>query len=58
MAKSNVTIKQIEENMFSIKVENNEFEEFEVGDYIYIKKSEYEITQKITNCLVYARKTK
>lgn len=58
MTKSNVTVKQMEEDMFSIKVENNEFEEFEVGDYIFIKKSEYEITQKITNGLVYARKTK
>ena len=53
---SKVTIKHVEDNIFSITVADNEFKGFEPGEFIFIKKNEYEITQKITDCLVYVRK--
>lgn len=54
---SKVIIKHMEDNIFIITVEDNEFKGFEIGDYVFIKKTEYEIVQKVTDCMVYAKKS-
>ena len=54
---SKVIIKHMEDNIFIITVEDNEFKDFGIGDYVFIKKTEYEIVQKVTDCMVYAKKS-
>ena len=54
---SSVTIKHMEDNIFIITVADNEFKDFGIGDYVFIKKTEYEIVQKVTDCMVYAKKS-
>ena len=66
--KSNVKIKQLEENYFKITVEGNEFDIFPIDEIldenekplysIWIKNNEYEIIEKLSDKEVITRQKK